>query len=683
VTRRFDTFGTKERFMETIPYRQIHMDFHTSPLIPAVGAEFRADEFARVLREARVQSINLFAKCHHGMYYYPTRIGTMHPSLRFDLLGAQVQACRDAGIRPCIYTCVAWNEDWADRHPEWLQVSAEGLQGLKKPFAPGSPGWRYLCLHNPEHKAYLRAEIDETLTYRPAAYWIDIILQRGCVCGHCRADMRQLGLRPDVPSDVKRHDRIVEIRFMEEFREHIRSRDPGVGVYFNGHPAELDLCDEPELSSAAKRRHFSFIDIESLPSDAWGYTHFPISVSFLGWRDQELCMMNGKFHKSWGDFGSLRNLEALEYECFRALAHGARCCVGDQLHPSGRIDETVYRRIGEVYRSVEKKEPWLAGTTRVAEIGIFATSRVLEEGGQDVNASIEGAYRLFTELHRTFDVIDYTADLSRYELLVLPDSVPLSAEAAGRIRSSLAAGGRLLATGRSALAPEGDRFLLPELGVEYAGEAEHCPRYARIAPEAFPAIPPMDYVFYERGVKVRALPGTEVLASLVNPYFDRTWEHFSSHRQTPPASLTTEPFVTRAGAVVYAATPLFRDYALNGNQVYKQIAARALELLSPEPLVRADLPALAEVTLRRLDGHLVLHVLSYVIQRKCRTMDIVEDRYPLVGKSFAVKVARKPVAVRLVPEGGDLPFAWNPPYAEFTVPRIEGHQMILIEGGTR
>ena len=64
-----------------IPMRQIHLDFHTSPFIPEVGYDFDADEFTDILKKAHVNSINLFAKCHHGMYYYPTHLGTQHPGL--------------------------------------------------------------------------------------------------------------------------------------------------------------------------------------------------------------------------------------------------------------------------------------------------------------------------------------------------------------------------------------------------------------------------------------------------------------------------------------------------------------------------------------------------------------------------------------------------------------------------
>ena len=71
-------------------FRQIHLDFHTSEHIPDVGAAFDAAAFADRLVEARFNWITLFGKCHHGMSYYPTRAGTVHPALKFDLLGEQI-----------------------------------------------------------------------------------------------------------------------------------------------------------------------------------------------------------------------------------------------------------------------------------------------------------------------------------------------------------------------------------------------------------------------------------------------------------------------------------------------------------------------------------------------------------------------------------------------------------------
>ena len=53
--------------------RQIHMDFHTSELINGVGAQFDEEVFADVLKQAEVNSVTIFARCHHGMLYYPSK----------------------------------------------------------------------------------------------------------------------------------------------------------------------------------------------------------------------------------------------------------------------------------------------------------------------------------------------------------------------------------------------------------------------------------------------------------------------------------------------------------------------------------------------------------------------------------------------------------------------------------
>ena len=51
--------------------KSIHLDFHTSPLIPDIGTQFDKEEFTRTLKEAKVDLVNVFGKCHHGYTYYP------------------------------------------------------------------------------------------------------------------------------------------------------------------------------------------------------------------------------------------------------------------------------------------------------------------------------------------------------------------------------------------------------------------------------------------------------------------------------------------------------------------------------------------------------------------------------------------------------------------------------------
>jgi len=99
------------------PTRQVHLDFHTSEHIDGVGARFEKAQFQAALRAGNVNAINIFAKCHHSWSYYLTEVGNQHPHLDFDLLGAQIEACHEIGVRCPIYYTVGWSAHDAEIHP--------------------------------------------------------------------------------------------------------------------------------------------------------------------------------------------------------------------------------------------------------------------------------------------------------------------------------------------------------------------------------------------------------------------------------------------------------------------------------------------------------------------------------------------------------------------------------------
>lgn len=47
-----------------LPYKQIHLDFHTSEKIQGIGMHFNGEEFAKTLRDASVTSIHVL---HEGI----------------------------------------------------------------------------------------------------------------------------------------------------------------------------------------------------------------------------------------------------------------------------------------------------------------------------------------------------------------------------------------------------------------------------------------------------------------------------------------------------------------------------------------------------------------------------------------------------------------------------------------
>ena len=136
------------------PIRQTHLDFHTSPDIENIGGNFSKENFQAALKEGNLESITVFAKCHHSMCYYPTKVGTMHPYLDFDLTGAMVDAAHEIGVRAPIYITAGWSHKDAREHPEWLHIKKDGTaQEMNGSFENLSPDeakqychWQNLCI---------------------------------------------------------------------------------------------------------------------------------------------------------------------------------------------------------------------------------------------------------------------------------------------------------------------------------------------------------------------------------------------------------------------------------------------------------------------------------------------------------------------------------------------------------
>src|SRR5690606_32597222 len=170
--------------------------------------------------------------------------------------------------------------------------------------------------------------------------------------------------------------------------------------------------------------------------------------------------MTGKFHTSWGEFGGFKHPNALRYETALSLANGARCSIGDQLHPEGLMDEATYDLIGQAYAEVEAKERWCEGVESVADFALLSLEahQSYTLGAPETRhiKADAGAVRMLLEGKLLFDVIDRDADFSRYKVLILPDAVTVDGALMQKLKPFLQAGGKVLATGSSALKPSGD-----------------------------------------------------------------------------------------------------------------------------------------------------------------------------------------------------------------------------------
>ena len=663
---------------DKLPFRQIHLDFHTSEKIEGIGAEFDADEFADTLAKAHVNSINLFARGHHGWVYYYTKAfpERRHPHLTCNLLKDQVEACQKRGIKTPIYVTVQADRYTGQRRPEWAQIDADGhLRGYNPVGAGFAPS---LCLNSP-YFDLLKEFVNDVFECIPVVdgFWMDIVGPQKCLCRRCMEDMTAEGLEPSDEKDVKTFGWKVVRRFMTEMSKHIRSQNPDSLIYYNnGH---VGPHNRPTLDA------YSHFELESLPSwGGYGYLHFPATARYARTLGFETIGMTAKFHRLWGDFHSFKNKAALEFEAFRTLALGSKCCVGDQLLPGGRLCPVTYDLIGYVYAEVEKKEPWCRGTVGTAEIGLLTpeefTSTGRPEGG-GMPPSIWGAVRLLQETPYQFDVLDSGNDWSAYKLLILPDDIPVDERYAKKLEEYVSGGGAVIATGKSGLTPDGRAFASDIFGVSLKGEAPYRPDFLMPSDKIGRSLPRTEHAVYERALEVEPLAGAEVLADVVVPLFNRSYRHFCSHAHAPSSGKVGYPGAVRNGRVIYFAHPHFTQYYNNALLWCKKFIADAIELLLPDPLIRSDAPSTAQVTLNSqpAENRLILHLLHYIPERRGRESDTIEDVIPIYNVAISVKTGKPVKEVACVPDGEALAFETANGRVDFTVPKVEGHQMVAIE----
>lgn len=654
--------------MKRLASRQVHLDYHTSEFIPNIGNSFDKKQFQEALQVGNVNSITVFAKCHHGWSYYPTAVGKVHPHLQFDLLKQQIDAAHEIGVRAPIYITVGFSAQEIEEHPNWAvrnqngTLATVGIDALAKPEDP-RPGvsWKFLCPSG-EYAEMIYSQTREVCNaYDVDGLFYDICFWSLCWCDHCRADMLHEGLDPASEASALEYHKIKWQRFMSRCTEIIKEKKPDASIFFNGSTSPY----EPQWHDW--QTHY---ELEDLPTTWGGYDKMPSRAKFFAQYGKDYVGMTGKFHTSWGEFGGFKSKNALLYEVSSLMAYGARCNIGDQLHPSGRMDMETYRLIGEAYRYVEQIEPWCFDTIDTTKLGIMLSGEVKSDEGL-VKILLEGQYE--------FDIVtDRTEDLNRFATIIMPDCVRLNSRQAERLRTYVAQGGSLLLTGRSGLDEEQANFQL-DIGGRYIGRSEYDVDYLQLDDAFGDGLVKSPVLFYESSERVEVTDG-DVLASVLDPYFSRTYARYCSHLNTPYQLDAKRPGIVRKGNVVYLAHSVCRSYYDHGAQFHRDYVLRALQLIYHDNVMQVNMPSSGRARfVKQADQkRYVLHLLYATPIQRGRTL-VIDDLPPLHHVKVRLKVEAPIKRVYLAPQMEEIPFTQSDAQIECVVPTVECHQIVVLD----
>lgn len=670
--------------IDSLPFREIHLDFHTSGLIQNIASNFNKKDFGDTLEKAHINSICCFALCHHGWLYYNSKKFShyVHPNLvNKNLLMEQVDECHRRNIRVPIYITVMWNEQIAKEHPEWLKRDREGnVVNLNSPIG----FYNELCV-NTAYRDFLKeltTDVIKEFDQKLDGLFFDIVKKGPCYCKNCLTQMKDSGIDLDDKNSVINFNRDIISDFTLDMSAYILTLCTDISIYYNAG------CVEPGNRKSLPA--FSHLEFDALPSGSVkGYKKMLIRSRFDRTLELDYVGQTARFYTRWADFGTYKSVAALQYECSKLLSYGAKCLIGDQLLPDGTLDKTAYALIGKAYEMVEHLEPWCENVKPVTEIGLFSTDGFLE----DANLSMVAAVML-ERLSYQFDIVDEFSDFSKYALLLLPDFITLTDQLQKKISQFIASGGKIMATFESGLNIAKDKVILKELGIKLqknplltkTGQLARGRVYSRneyadyilCKDELSEGVYKIPQCMYVKGTQVNLTKG-KILANVVEPLFYRTGEHFCSHRQAPVSNTIKDPAIVKNGNTIYCSHPMFTIYQHFAPHWVEKIMQNCIDLLI-ERIITHNGPKFLQTTLNKQGqkNRYALHLLNYITTNIAVNLASVEEAFETQNVTISLKVLENIKNITTT-DGKKIAFTQLEGKVQFIVDSIIGHKILVIE----
>ena len=653
-----------------IPLMQTHLDFHTSPDVCGIGSRFSKDNFQKALKAGNLDSITVFAKCHHSMCYYPTKVGTMHPGLDFDLTGAMVDAAHEIGVRAPVYITAGWSHYDSMMHPEWRSVSKDGsytsnesmpVEGCGDAFKPNY-SWYMMCLNDGEYAQHIY-EITEEISKRykvlDGLFYDICFMEEACFCPTCKKGMTEMGLNPENEEDAKKYLIIKRQVFMTKCTDILRKYHPDATIYFNSGGADPYKPEFHDYST-----HF---EMEDLPTSEGDYNKLPLRARYFANSGKKYIAMTGKFHLAWGEFGGFKPKEALKFEVSVMAMYGAGASVGDHMHPDGEMELETYKNIGYAYDYLKKITPYCYDGKQVCDIGLYLS---------DDREANSGISNILLENQLDYGIITDN-NFADYKLVIIPDGVVLDDVGLTALNTYVADGGKLVLMADSLV--KNGKFQL-DFGVKYKAGAEYDCDYITLR-EKSDNIPDAPMLNLVPGHRTEVLTG-EVYADFITPYFNRTFNRFFGHKNTPHNKGSEKmPAIVKNKNVVYMAHSLAKLYLRHGSVYHKRYFMYALNLVFGTPTIEVSgLGAEGRLTaIDQPDNNRYCINMAYAVPVKRGEATIIEDIMPLYNIVVKMRTDKEIKRVYLPLTDEELAFNFADGEVAFTVPKLECHTSVVLE----
>ena len=634
------------------PQYALFYDFHTSPVLKNIGKNFDAEAFAARLARNNIDFVSFPVRCNQGMAYYDTKIGIRHYGLDFDLFGSLVAACKKYNIKVNAYFNGGISQEESRLHPDW-----QAQPTVKPAITDCHPFNRTVCGNTPYREHLIAMALEVANKYDVAGFFVDCLAGASCRCECCLKKMQAEGIDPADEKQVNEFALRRNRELAKAFADAVKTVNPDYLLYFNG------IGYENQLALGG-----SYLDFECIPTKlGCDYDYLPLMSRYmrtLG--DYPRLNMTGRFNQ-WGDFGGLRSEKAIRQELVTGLANGLRPNIGDHMPPDCAVPEKVMLQNERIFAWLQEREEFYTNGVAQADMAIL-----FPKTHQEIYLAKElrGALRLLCDLHCQFDIVTMAADWSKYRLLVLPDTVRVTADVEARLQEFLDRGGKIISSGNSGMRTDSDEFM-PDWGVKLVSKKG-------FNPGLFEDKDAMAMSVYASGNLLENV-NSKTIYPLVAPQVEFGFDGIYAEYYNPPQLEASKyPFLSCNGKVAHFSYNIFTGFKEFAATTLRDVLSDALEMLLPDRLVRTEnLPKFVRVYLNSQPcGREVLHLTAHIPEKRTDNCEVIEDDLTILPSTIYVKTAK--TAAFSEPEHASLAVERDGEYLKISVPQFTGYSLIAL-----
>lgn len=632
----------------------LHFDLHPQKADTSLGADLTEENIDAFLTRVRPDFVQYDCKGHAGYTGYPTKVGWPSPGIVKDSLAIWREVTSRHSVGLYIHYSGVWDSVAIEHHPEWARIGPDGSAD-KNATSTFGPYVDQLLI--PQLKEVVSA-------YDLDGLWVD---------GECWAT--QLDYSPaaleawrketgyqDAPKERadphwlewKQFNRRQFERYLCHWVDALHAHNPKLQITSNW--AYTTFMPKPVV---AKLDYLSGDYSPTLSVD-----RARVEARYLASTGRPWDLMAWGFNNADGLAASLKTPTQLQQEAAAVLMQGGGFQIYFNPTRSGYLCDEIISAAGQAADFCRARQKVSHKSVSVPQVALLLSSETQFDRSDAVYApygtvdELEGALHALLEQHYSVDILaehQLQPRLREFPLVVIPDSYKLSDDFRRDLIAYVEQGGSLLLLGEKCA-----RLFADHLGVGFEGDPQH----------VWAEVKTPFGVINQNGVWQKVSTASASAVAYRYPTRD-------TRKGGQVAATIASHGKGRIGAVY---GPVAINYFRSHHPYLRSLIGDMASRLFPNPAVSVSGPPCVDVALRRTaDGKLCVHLANFA-NMQLSGRHTAFDFVPAVGPmEVKIRVARKPMRVSWVPDGGRLKWSWSDGTLTMSVQKLHVHGVLLVE----